>query len=380
MGDIVLSIIIKLGIGILNIIFALFKLLPVQNKITYISRQMNTTPDDFQRLYDYNQFNHPEIRQVILAKMIPDGKIKKIGYCFHMITQMYHIATSKVIVLDTYCIPVSILHQRKSLVVIQIWHALGAFKKFGYSVLDTKEGRSSKTAKLMHMHENYTYVLTSSEHCLPYFQQAFNVRRDQMKIYPLPRLDLFFDQDYKNKTIQKIYTQYPILKDTNKKIIVYSPTFRRDSDDLLIEGIHQFIDELSDEYMIVLKKHPISKFKINDDRIIEDESFDSMSMYLIADYIVTDYSAGMYEASLINKPIYFYAFDYKDYVVSRDFYEPYEKLVPGTIAYNAKELHKALHSDQDALNRVSEFSKTMIQPFKKSYTEDLGEFIYSQIK
>ena len=157
-----MTIIVKCGIGFLNVIFFFMKCLPVQNKITYISRQMDTTPVDFEMVKEQMIQDHPEYKHVILAKMIHHGLFSKIGYIFHMFRQMYHIATSKAVILDTYCIPISILKQRDSLVVIQMWHALGAFKKFGYSILDKQEGSSSKMAKLMSMHRHYTYVLTSS--------------------------------------------------------------------------------------------------------------------------------------------------------------------------------------------------------------------------
>ena len=103
---------------------------------------------------------------------------------------MYHIATSEMVVLDTYCIAVSVLHQRKSLVVIQMWHALGAMKKFGYSILDKGEGTKRSLAEAMQMHKNYTYIFSSSEFCCRFFAEAFNASIDQMVVMPLPRLDL----------------------------------------------------------------------------------------------------------------------------------------------------------------------------------------------
>ena len=41
---------------------------------------------------------------------------------------MYHLATSRACIVDTYIIPVSILKHRDELIIIQIWHALGAIK------------------------------------------------------------------------------------------------------------------------------------------------------------------------------------------------------------------------------------------------------------
>ena len=43
-------------------------------------------------------------------------------------------------------------------------------------------------------------------------------------------------------------------------------------------------------------------------------------MAIVSDYIITDYSAIVFELSLINKPIYFYCYDYHDYVNNKNFY------------------------------------------------------------
>ena len=45
-----MSIIVNIGIFGLNILYFFMKCLPVQNKITYISRQMDVTPLDFQMI------------------------------------------------------------------------------------------------------------------------------------------------------------------------------------------------------------------------------------------------------------------------------------------------------------------------------------------
>ena len=70
-----------------------------------------------------------------------------------MIKQMYHIATSRVVILDSYCIVISILKHKKKLTIIQMWHAMGAFKKFGYSIIGKSEGTSKKIIDLMRMHK-----------------------------------------------------------------------------------------------------------------------------------------------------------------------------------------------------------------------------------
>ena len=126
--------------AVLNGLYSLMKLFPVQKKITYISRQSNELSVDFKLIINKMQERHPEYKNVALIKMIGKSVPEKAVYGFHMLRQMYHAATSEIVVLDTYCIIISLLKQRKSLKVIQMWHALGAMKKFGYSILDKGEG------------------------------------------------------------------------------------------------------------------------------------------------------------------------------------------------------------------------------------------------
>ena len=114
-----MTLLIKVGIFFLNIAFSFMKLLPVEKKILYISRQSNSIPIDFQLLKRTMEIKLPEYKNVILVRRIAPGIIGKIRYFFHMLHQMYHLATSEIVILDTYCIAVSVLRQRKSLLVVK---------------------------------------------------------------------------------------------------------------------------------------------------------------------------------------------------------------------------------------------------------------------
>ena len=56
----------------------------------------------------------------------------------------------------------------------------------------------------------------------------------------------------------------------------------------------------------------------------EDELND---LLFVTDLLVTDYSSVIFEASLLNIPMMFYAFDLYDYIASRDFYYDFEGFV-----------------------------------------------------
>ncbi len=364
----------------LNCIYSIFKLFPVKKKITYISRQSDILPVDFRLVIQEMKKRHPDYRQVTLIKMIGKSIPAKIGYCFHMFRQMYHIATSEMVVLDTYCIAVSLLRQRKSLIVIQMWHALGAMKKFGYSVLDKGEGTNRSLAEAMRMHRNYTYVFSSSEFCSRFFAEAFNVPQERMRIMPLPRLDLLTDMEYVETVTEKILKQYPQLKDKKKKVIVYAPTFRKEGGSFEEKELEAAAERLAgavnyDRYNLVAKFHPLSGITLRNDNVIQDKIFSTIDFCQLADAVILDYSAVVFEIAMLEKPMYFYAFDYDSYMENRDVYIDFRNYVPGMITDDPRKLLTAIDRNESDPDRQKAFQDLMIsRPKSSSYTEDVADF------
>lgn len=370
--------VIKIGKFVLNLIYMLFKLFPVKNKIVFLSRQHDKSNIDFELLKNQILQEHQDYEVVILTKMIHEGLLSKISYILHMFVQMYHLATSKVAILDTYCITVSILHHKKSLKVIQLWHAIGAFKKFGYSILGKEEGSSERIAKLMQMHENYDYVCTSSIHTIPYFAEAFHVDESKMIVKPLPRLDILLQSSYQNQIKDKIYSKYSYLNDTNKKVILYAPTFRKNGQDMQqpVNELFKYMDK--NKYELIVKLHPLTKQEIHIDGVIQDTYFDTIEMCVIADYVITDYSAFVYEAALLEKPLFFYAYDFDSYLKNRNFYIDFKKDLPQKIMTTAEEVIDAINTDNYDIEKIKQFVKWNIAVPKTTYTKDLCDFIFDR--
>lgn len=366
--------------AVLNCIYSVFKLFPVKKKITYISRQSHTLPTDFRLVIREVERRLPEYKQITLIKMIGKSIPEKIGYCFHMVRQMYHIATSEMLILDTYCIAVSLLRQRKSLIVIQMWHALGAMKKFGYSILDKEEGTSRSFAEAMRMHRNYSYVFSSSEFCSRFFAEAFQVPMSRMVVMPLPRLDLLYDVAYIETVKEKILKKYPQLSDCEKKTIVYAPTFRKESGDFEEKELAEAAERLAEsvdyeKYNLVVKFHPLSGIVLKNKNVIQDATFSTIDFCHMADAVILDYSAVVFEIAMLGKPMYFYAFDYDTYMENRDVYIDFKKYVPGIITGEPQSLIKAIENNEFDLKRQTKFRNLMISRSKSgSYTGDTVDF------
>lgn len=368
-----MKLLFKIPIGFLNLIYLLFKLLPVRDKITFISRQADQPTEDIELLGSELEKESPDTQVVYLCKTIKSGAGPMVAYCFHILRQMYHIATSKAVILDSYCMGVSLLKQRSSLKVIQMWHALGSLKKFGYSILDEAEGRSTGTAKAMKMHKNYSYILTSSKECAPYFCEAFGYDISYVRVMSLPRVDKIKDEQNRERIKERIYEEYPQFRD--RRVVVYAPTFRKDKDiSMHIDSLAKAFD--TSVYAFVLKKHPLMKVECE---CLVDDKFSTLEMIFAADYIICDYSAVVFEAALAEKPLFFYTFDYKEYGVDRDFYIDYMAEMPGIITPHASEIAAAVAEGDFDMKRVQDFAEKYVSD-QHDCTKKLAEFVLKEIQ
>lgn len=363
---------IKIGSIFLNFVYLFFKPLRVRNKVTFISRQSNKKSEDILMLEKELNIKKKDIEIVVLCKKLESNPVSIIKYFFHLFVQMYHLSTSKVIVLDSYCIVASILKKKKGTTIIQMWHAIGAFKKFGYSILDQEEGRNSKIASAMKMHKNNDYVLTSSDYTKKYFAEAFNCDISKLKVYPLPRVDKLRDKEYLSNIKEKVYKTYPKLR--HKKNIVYAPTFRKDKCET--DKIYELVNSIDyTKFNLIIKFHPLSKIVIDSEGVIVDKKFSTIDMMMISDYVITDYSAVVFEAALLKKPIFLYAYDFSKYYKKRNFYLDYKKEMPGFISTNATEIISAVENNDYDLKRIREFSKKFVETSSNGACSNLSKFI-----
>lgn len=374
-------IIIKLGLFFLNLFYSIMKLFPTQNKITFISRQSDKPSIDFLLLDKQIKSTDSTIKTVILCKTLSgDQKAslgKKIKYIFHMFVQMYHLATSKVVILDSYCIVSCFLKHKKQLKIIQIWHSIGTMKKFGYGILDSEEGRSREIADVMKMHKNYDYILSSSEAYKDHLAIGFNCDINKILTMPLPRVDLLKDKKYGMNKKTDIYKKYPELK--KKKSILYVPTFRKD-ETVFEKKVKELIESIDyNKFNLIIKLHPLSKVKVYHSKVINDAEFSSLDMLFIADFVISDYSCIIYEAAVLNIPLYFFNFDMKIYENNRGLALDYYNELPGTISSSAKKLIESIETEKYDMKKLKKFCDKYVEPFD-GYTKRIVEFVISLMR
>lgn len=321
-----MQIMLKIAIAICNGVYGIHKLFPVRNRIAMVSRQSSTLTLDMRLLKDELERQNPEVEVVTLNRMIPPGLAGKIKYLWYMVTREMHVfATSRVVLLEGYCINASILHHRKELSIIQLWHALGVLKQFGYYAVGTEEGHSEALAKAMHMHENYDCAICSSEFCRSYYAKAFRMPESRVKVCPLPRTDLLTDREYHCRKREEIIRKYPELG--KRPNVLYAPTFRNGED--ITEHLDSLFEAFNyEEYNLIVKLHPVDRTGIHREEIFECPEFTAMELFSITDALITDYSSIIYEAAAAEIPIYLYTFDLDRYLERRGFIIDFMKDIP----------------------------------------------------
>ena len=317
---------LKIAIAICNGIYEIHKLFPVRNRIAMVSRQSSTLTLDMRLLKEELERQNPEVEIVTLNRMIPPGLAGKIKYLWYMVTREMHVfATSRVVLLEGYCINASILHHRKELSIIQLWHALGVLKQFGYYAVGTEEGHSEALAKAMHMHEKYDCAICSSEFCRPYYAKAFRMPESRVKVCPLPRTDLLTDREYHRRKREEIIWRYPELG--KRPNVLYAPTFRNGED--ITEHLDSLFEAFNyEEYNLIVKLHPVDRTGIHREEIFECPEFTAMELFSLTDALITDYSSIIYEAAAAEIPIYLYTFDLDRYLERRGFIIDFMKDIP----------------------------------------------------
>lgn len=370
-----MELMIKAGTAILQVIYQLMKLFPVRNKITMISRQSNDPSIDFVLLKEEIEKRSKDNQVIILCKTL-DGAAQasmkdKLSYMIHMFVQMYHIATSRIVLLDTYCIVASLLHHRKSLKIVQMWHSMGTMKLFGYTAVGSEEGRSLRLAECMHMHDNYDFFVAASENYKDHLAKGFNCDSDKAFICPLPRYDLLRSEKFRADKQNEIYGRYPELK-KNKKIL-YCPTFRKDETGMK-KAMDGLIKALPEGFELIVKVHPLSKLDVSGPHVWTLEEFTTFDALFVADYVISDYSCVIYEAGVLRLPLCFYVFDLEEYENARGLAISFRDEVKGVISSEPEEIMVSIRENRFDMDKIEGFIDKYIETTENA-TEKLADFL-----
>ncbi|WP_261380802.1 CDP-glycerol glycerophosphotransferase family protein [Neobacillus bataviensis] len=372
---------------VFKVVFTLFKMTPQQNKVSFvISFEENAI-----NLYRQLRKHQPSLEIVILCKTMVSEEFKQevnaklIPFENNSIrdwmASLFHLATSRVVIIDNYYGFLSVINFKKCVECIQIWHAAGALKTFGLQDHSIINRTQAAKRRFQQVYDHFDKIVVGSEEMGKIFSESFNVPMQRMLRTGIPRTDFFYEQDTKRDITASFFQKHPML--AGKKLILYAPTYRDgqlNNNEIHLD-IKKMQKELQDEYVLLIKLHPAVK-TINHyeeqypNFVIDFSRYKRVNeLLLVADYLITDYSSLPFEYALLTKPMIFFPYDLENYQKERGLVQNYETIVPGPVVQDTDQLLKVIEANQFDFLSIKEFSDRWNQYSNGNSADSLVHYI-----
>lgn len=353
------------------------------NKILLIEPEFDKLSNNYTVLYDTLRQNYDfDIHIHLLHDHFSKSKVDFYKRCIHLIKD---IATAQYAFMDFGCDVLGRISFRKETQIVQLWHACGAFKKFGFSTAELIFGTTRKEMNAYPSYKYCTYASVCSPDTVWAYAEAMGLNENQVKPWGVSRTDVFFQDGFKENAEKKFELFMPTSK--GKKIILFAPTFRgrvAQATTSQAFSIPLFFEALSEEYVLVIKHHPFvkkipiipekyRKFAVDFTNVMDIEE-----LLCVADICITDYSTVIFEYSLFTKPMIFFAYDLDDYFDWRGFYYNYDELTPGPVCKTNREMIDYIKHVDESFNpqEVIDFRKKFMSSCDGHSTERIMSHVF----
>ena len=115
----------------------------------------------------------PERAQRVALAPYSYGITSKVRYLLHLIGATWALHRAKITIIDNAWLPVHITARRSGSRVVQVWHAEGAYKRFGHAARGASALADCALRALIH--RGYDAALVSSEEVRPAYSEAFQL-------------------------------------------------------------------------------------------------------------------------------------------------------------------------------------------------------------
>ena len=213
--------IIKIGyLMLFKLFFNLFKLCPIKKKITFVVSFVGNPT------YLYEEITKESYSSeiIFLCKPAVASKFRKkfsntkiISFessnILYWLKSIYHLATSKVLIIDNYYAFLSVIKLKKGVECIQLWHAAGALKTFGLKDHSISLRKESAKRRFRKVYMKFNKIIVGSEEMACIFMDAFDVTSQNILRTGIPRTDFFYDNERLYTTRLSYYEKFPIFKE-----------------------------------------------------------------------------------------------------------------------------------------------------------------------
>ena len=290
----------------------------------------------------------PDVDLVVLAEPYAYGLRGKIAYAVRMVRGTYHVRTAGLVVVDNAWLPIHVAAHPARTVVVQVWHAAGALKRFG---LDAAGPVLEPERTFLHRH--YDWVVTSGDASRAPWSRALRTPIERVVTLGSPRTDVFFDPVATAAARARILSKYPGV--AGRRVITYAPTFRgrgrakHPAGSLDGARLRAGLDPTD---ALVLKSHPNLDPTLVDTAgfdVVVDPADDMNDLLMVTDVLITDYSSAIFEWALLRRPLVLLVPDLADYERDPGLYLDYGSEMIGTHVVDTEGVIRAIVHEDFAL-------------------------------
>ena len=262
--------------------------------------------------------------------------------------------------------------KRADQVYLQTWHGT-PLKRLAHDMPDlgityyrSKQTYQEMVSAYDKDSQLWDYLISPNQFSTAVFCSAFKVNREKIIETGYPRNDIL--TTVSTEKIQGVKEKFNIP--SNKQVILYAPTWRDNAFNLQGYTFELNLDFtkwhkiLGDDYVIIFKPHYlIAQHFVVPNGLSEfvltmPATADINELYIISDQLITDYSSVFFDYAILNRPIYFYMFDFETYRDDlRGFYLQVPKALPNDICYTQDQLLTAISSGQFNFKRLAAFNE-----------------------
>ena len=217
------------------------------------------------------------------------------------------------------------------IIKIETWHGSVLKKGCGEENTNKLGGEISKPNVI----DNHTVRCAQSQIDVEILSRLFFASKESFLKVGLPRNDILAICSHNDYICAKRKLNIPI----NKKVILYMPTWRQydldSSKNIFCKppiNIKKWEDKFGKDYILLLRAHyaVTASMSLEENRFIRNVSNypDVNDLYIASDILITDYSSAMIDYSILEKPIFCFAYDYEKYIEKIGLYLDLEKELP----------------------------------------------------
>ncbi len=360
--------------------------------------------DNSRYVFEYINKNEPSIKAVWLTrkKEIFD-EVRNLSYSAEMIRSwkgywMSCRAGAVIVTCDLRDVNRIGISRAK---IIQLWHGT-PLKKIGFDDKITTNPHRSARYKFLKkiwymlfpfMEDRWDMLVSPSDYVSQRLSSAFKLDLSKIPVTGYPRGDVILNRNAVsgNEIFRMVKSNYNV-----KYIIFFLPTLReRKTDkidlfhDLDTHTFNKFLIE-NDAWFFVkmhyyhLKIDESGHRGRNNSRIwfLSEQELPDINYALPdTDILITDYSSVFFDFLLLNRPVIFTPFDISDYLAKdREFYEDYERFVPGPQCENWKEVMENLSDLMKGKDVYKEQRIHTLELFNSYVDTDSSKRVVKEIK